>query len=64
MLIGAHVSIAGGLDKAVERGVERGCDSIQIFHQSSRMWRPNRYDDEAVAAYREALDVVADRGAA
>jgi len=56
VLIGAHVSIAGGLDKAVERGVEYGCDSIQIFHQSSRMWRPNRYGDEAVEAYRQALD--------
>jgi deoxyribonuclease-4 len=56
VLIGAHVSIAGGLDKAVERGVEYGCDSIQIFHQSSRMWRPNRYDDEAVAAYRQAIE--------
>ena len=40
VLIGAHVSTAGGLVKAVERGVERDCDAIQIFHQSPRMWRP------------------------
>jgi deoxyribonuclease-4 len=55
MLIGAHVSPAGGLPKAVERGVERGCRAIQIFNQSPRMWRPSVYRDEDVAAFREAL---------
>jgi deoxyribonuclease-4 len=56
MLIGAHVSTAGGLDKAVERGAGLGCESIQIFHQSPRMWRPTRYGDEDFAAFREAMD--------
>ncbi len=55
MLVGAHVSIAGGLLNAVERGVERECDAIQIFHQSSRAWRPTRYSDDDVAAFREAV---------
>jgi deoxyribonuclease-4 len=55
MLIGAHVSPAGGLPKAVERGSERGCRAIQIFNQSPRMWRPTVYRDEDVAAFREAL---------
>jgi deoxyribonuclease-4 len=55
MLIGAHVSPAGGLPKAVERGVERGCRAIQIFNQSPRMWRPTLYADDAVEAFREAL---------
>jgi deoxyribonuclease-4 len=56
MLIGAHVSPAGGLPKAVERGVERGCDAIQIFNQSPRMWRPTAYTDEDLAAARQAFD--------
>jgi deoxyribonuclease IV len=55
MLIGAHVSPAGGLPKAIERGVERGCRAIQIFNQSPRMWRPTVYRDEDVAAFREAM---------
>jgi deoxyribonuclease-4 len=55
MLIGAHVSPAGGLSKAIERGVERGCRSIQIFNQSPRMWKPTVYRDEAVAAFTEAM---------
>ena len=55
MLIGAHVSPAGGLARAVERGVERGAEAIQIFNQSPRMWRPTAYGEEDFAAFREAL---------
>ncbi len=55
MLIGAHVSPAGGLPKAVERGLERGCRAIQIFNQSPRMWKATPYRDEDVAAFREAM---------
>jgi deoxyribonuclease-4 len=55
MLIGAHVSTAGGISTAVERGVERGCDAIQIFNQSPRMWRPTAYGDEDFAAFNGAL---------
>ncbi|MGZ8666480.1 MAG: deoxyribonuclease IV [Solirubrobacterales bacterium] len=55
MLIGAHVSTGGGLTKALERGEELGCDSIQIFNQSPRMWRPTRYSDDDFAAFREAI---------
>jgi deoxyribonuclease-4 len=56
MLIGCHVSTAGGLVKAIERGEERGCESIQIFNQSPRMWRPTKYGEEDFAAFREAMD--------
>jgi len=56
MLIGAHVSTAGGLDKAVERGTDLGCESIQIFNQSPRMWRPTRYGPDDFAAFREAME--------
>ncbi len=56
MLIGAHVSPAGGLARAVARGVERGCDSIQIFNQSPRMWRPTAYGPEDFSAFRQAID--------
>jgi len=56
MLIGAHVSPAGGLAKAVERGVERGCRAIQIFNQSPRMWRPTAYGPDDFATFRTAMD--------
>src|SRR3954447_1685395 len=55
MLIGAHVSNADGLPKAVERAVERQCDALQIFNQSPRMWKPTNYSDDDFAAFREAV---------
>jgi deoxyribonuclease-4 len=56
MLIGAHVSPAGGLPKAIERGTERGCEAIQIFNQSPRMWRPTAYGEDDFAAFRDAME--------
>jgi deoxyribonuclease-4 len=56
MLVGAHVSPAGGLAKAVARGEERGCRAIQIFNQSPRMWRPTGYRPDDFAAFRAAFD--------
>jgi deoxyribonuclease-4 len=55
MLIGAHVSPAGGLYKAIGRGAERGCEAIQIFNQSPRMWRPTAYDEDDFAAFTDAM---------
>jgi len=55
MLIGAHVSPAGGPAKAVERGVERGCDAIQFFNQSPRAWRPRVYAPEELEAFHAAI---------
>ncbi len=56
MLIGAHVSPAGGPAKAVERGVERGCHAIQIFNQNPRAWKPRDYPDDEVEAFHAAID--------
>ena len=55
MLIGAHVSPAGGPAKAVERGVERAARSIQIFNQNPRQWKPREYSAEEIAEFRAAL---------
>jgi deoxyribonuclease IV len=55
MLIGAHVSSGGGLDRAVERGEAIGAETIQIFNQSPRMWRPTKYTEKNFAAFRERL---------
>jgi deoxyribonuclease-4 len=56
MLIGAHVSPAGGPAKAVERGTELAARSIQFFNQSPRAWRPREYSDAEVAEFRSAMD--------
>jgi deoxyribonuclease IV len=56
VLIGAHVSTAGGLPNAIERAEDIRADSIQIFNQSPRMWRPTRYTEDDFAKFREAMD--------
>jgi deoxyribonuclease IV len=56
VLIGAHVSPAGGPANAVSRGEERACRAIQFFNQSPRAWRPRVYSEEEVAAYQEAIE--------
>ncbi len=55
MLIGGHMSTAGGLVKAHERGLEAGCEAIQIFNQSPRMWRPTNYKQADIDAFRERM---------
>jgi deoxyribonuclease-4 len=56
VLIGAHVSTAGGLVNAHERAVERGCEAMQVFNQSPRMWRPTSWKDDDVDAFRELME--------
>src|SRR5919199_4368761 len=56
MLLGAHVWTAGGLVEAHARGVERGCEAMQVFNQSPRQWRPTRWKPDDVAAFRELME--------
>jgi deoxyribonuclease-4 len=55
VLIGGHVSTAGGLVKAHERGVEFGCEALQIFNQSPRMWRPTQWKQDDVDEFRARM---------
>jgi deoxyribonuclease-4 len=50
--LGAHMSIAGGVDKAIARGRQVGCEVIQIFTKSARQWAAKPYADDEVAAFR------------
>ncbi len=53
-ILGAHVSVAGGLENAFQAGVRVGCDCLQIFVKNQRQWRAAPLTDEHVAAYRAA----------
>lgn len=57
--VGAHVSIGGGLGRAVERAEERGCDALQIFPSNPRAWALPQVDRAGEDALRAALE---DRG--
>lgn len=52
--LGAHMSIAGGLDLAIERGVAVGCTSIQMFNKSSNQWAARILGDAEVDRFRAA----------
>jgi len=52
-LLGAHVSIAGGIHNAIDRGVRSGCSVIQVFTQNSNQWKGKAISDEDAALFRE-----------
>ena len=53
MQIGAHVSSSGGIDKAIDRAVAIGAESVQVFAQSPRAWRPTNHDPASFERFRE-----------
>jgi deoxyribonuclease-4 len=53
--LGAHMSIAGGLPLAVERGVRTGCSTIQIFQKNQRQWAARPLDGGEARAFRSAV---------
>lgn len=52
--IGAHVSAAGGVDKAVERAVVIGANAFALFTKNQRQWRAKPLTDEVIEAFRSA----------
>ena len=53
MQIGAHVSSSGGIDKAIDRAVAIDAESVQVFTQSPRTWRPTNHDPASFERFRE-----------
>jgi len=53
-LLGAHMSIAGGVSQALARGRDAGCECIQIFTKSSRQWAAKPYPREEIEGFRSA----------
>jgi deoxyribonuclease-4 len=52
VLLGAHVSAAGGIDTAIDRIEAIGGDCVQVFTQSPRMWKPTVHRPEAIERFR------------
>ncbi|MCL7452798.1 MAG: deoxyribonuclease IV [Anaerolineae bacterium] len=55
VLLGAHQSIAGGVEKALARGQEAGCDTIQIFVKSPNRWQSKPLAEENITAFKQAM---------
>ena len=52
MLLGAHVSAAGGISNAIDRIEEIGGNAVQVFTQSPRMWRPTEHTPDEIRRFR------------
>jgi deoxyribonuclease-4 len=56
MRIGAHMSVAGGVSKAVDRAVLHGCEALQIFTKNANRWQSPPLDAADVTRFRARLE--------
>src|SRR3954469_22662163 len=53
--LGAHLSIAGGLPRAVDRAEASGCEALQIFTKSAGQWRAREIPPDEIALFRRRV---------
>ena len=53
--LGAHLSIAGGLPRAVDRAVASRCEALQIFTKSAGQWRARPLPPDEIALFRQKV---------
>lgn len=53
-LLGAHVSVAGGLDNAFTRGLESHCTALQIFTKNANRWQGKPISNDDAIAFQQA----------
>jgi deoxyribonuclease-4 len=56
MRIGAHMSVAGGVSKAVERAVVHGCEALQIFCKNANQWLAKPIAHDEIVRFRQRID--------
>jgi deoxyribonuclease-4 len=54
--IGAHMSVAGGVSKAVDRAVVHGCEALQIFTKNANQWRGKPLEPAEIRRFRERIE--------
>jgi deoxyribonuclease-4 len=54
--LGAHLSIAGGLPRAVDRAEASRCEALQIFTKSAGQWRARPLPPEEIARFRRRVE--------
>ncbi|MFA4916739.1 MAG: deoxyribonuclease IV [Syntrophales bacterium] len=53
MMLGAHMSIAGGIEKSILRGLSIGCEAIQIFTKSTNQWQAKPLTTEGIELFKK-----------
>ena len=54
LLLGAHMSIEGGLFRALERGHSIGCRTIQLFSKNSNRWAAKDLTAQEIESFKNA----------
>lgn len=54
--LGAHLSIGGGLPRAVDRAVASRCEALQIFTKSAGQWRARALSPEEITLFRRRVE--------
>lgn len=55
LLLGAHMSIAGGVHTAVDRAVSVGCTALQVFTKNNNQWQGKPNAEQDIALYKEKI---------
>jgi deoxyribonuclease-4 len=56
MRIGAHMSVAGGVSRAVDRAAAHGCEALQIFTKNANQWHARPLDPVEIRRFRNRLE--------
>jgi deoxyribonuclease-4 len=54
--IGGHMSVAGGVSRAVDRAVVHGCEALQIFTKNANRWQSKPLDAAEIRRFRQRID--------
>jgi deoxyribonuclease-4 len=56
MILGAHVSIAGGIQNSIVNAENIGCETFQIFTKNQNQWKDKTFTPSEVKSFKEALN--------
>jgi deoxyribonuclease-4 len=55
IILGLHLSIQGSIDRVVDRCIERGCNTLQMFSRNPRGWDSKRLASRTIESFRNKL---------
>lgn len=53
--LGAHMSVAGGVDRAIDRAREAGCTALQIFLKNNNQWSGKPFEASVIERFRQEI---------
>lgn len=57
MKLGFHISISGGVNRAIDRALELNCSTFQVFTRNPRSWKFQALTEDDINSYRNKIAV-------